>query len=80
MAMYRCAGVEYVRWSWAFAASIFEQDRAYFRVGGDVAFLGFRLPALRGSFWRLLVRSRRWSSLCRCRDIRANFLGVSNLL
>eukprot|EP00750_Incisomonas_marina_P025356 INCI5389.3.p1 GENE.INCI5389.3~~INCI5389.3.p1 ORF type:complete len:550 (-),score=71.46 INCI5389.3:175-1824(-) len=55
MAMYRKAGVEYVRWSWAFAACIYRQHRAYFRVGGDVALLGFRLPSLEGSFWKLLL-------------------------
>ena len=57
MAMYRLAGIKYVRWEWAFAASIFQHQRAYFRVGGDKAYLGFRLPELYGSVWRLLVRT-----------------------
>jgi hypothetical protein len=64
MGLYRCAGVEYVRWSWAFAATVYQQRRAFFRVGGDVSMFGFRLPALHGSFWRLLVRvSASWSSI-----------------
>lgn len=56
MGLYRCAGVEYIRWSWAFAASIYHEPRAYFRVGGGKSILGFRLPELDGSLWKLLVR------------------------